>query len=150
MNIDQVIEEYESYHQDPTNIKYHLVCVPLIMLSVLGVLNAIPVSLGPLGLGHLVAAIFLGYYLIFARAYFVSCVVLFGLLIIVDMVLSQLPLYTYVGLNIAIFFLAWVGQFLGHRHEGNKPAFVDNASGTIHYTFMAPILVVRHIKKLFS
>lgn len=148
--IEPIIRDYEAYHQDPVNIKVHLICVPLIMLSVLGLLNALPTGSGVPGAGHLMAALFLGYYLIFARGYFTACLILFALLIAADLLLSQLPIALYSGLNISVFILAWIGQFWGHRREGNRPAFVENSSRTIHYMFMAPLLVVRHIHQLFS
>ena len=148
MNLDKIIADYESYHQDPVNIRIHLICVPLIMLSVLGVLNALPLSLAGLGLGHFVAAVFFVYYLIFARKYLLPLAVLFGLIIVADALLATLPLRYYVGINIVIFVVSWFFQFWGHRHEGNKPAFIDNKETGFHSTFMAPILVVRHAKDL--
>ena len=150
MDLEKLIQDYEYYHQDPFNIKIHLICVPLIMLSVLGFLNSVPIALGNLGLGHLVAGLFLIYYLLFARPYFVPLVALFVLVIAADMLLSQMRFTYYLGLNIAIFVICWIFQFWGHRHEGNNPAFIDNKETGIYSTFMAPILVVRHARELFT
>jgi len=49
----------------------------------------------------------------------------------------------------ALFVVCWILQFWGHKKEGNKPAFIGNKESGLHSTFMAPILVIRHIGIIF-
>jgi len=43
-------------------------------------------------------------------------------------------LFSYLGnsasklaqLSFGLFFIAWVGQFIGHKIEGKKPSFIDD------------------------
>jgi len=149
MSLDKFISDYESYHKDPLNIKIHMICVPLIILSVVGMLNAIPVTWGPVRIGHVVCLLYFSYYIIFARPYLLSCFTMFAALIAVDFLLAKLPLQLYLSINISIFVVSWILQIWGHKKEGNKPAFIDNKETAIHSTFMAPIMVIRHIRNIF-
>jgi len=149
MSLDKFISDYESYHKDPLNIKIHMICVPLIILSVVGMLNAIPVTWGPVRIGHVVCLLYFCYYIFFARPYLLSCFTMFAALIAVDFLLAKLPLQLYLSINISIFVVSWILQIWGHKKEGNKPAFIDNKETAIHSTFMAPIMVIRHIRNIF-
>ena len=149
MSLDKYINDYESFHRDPLNIKIHIICVPLIILSVIGMLNAIPVAWGPVHIGHIVCILYFSYYIFYARPYLLSCFVMFSTLIAVDFLLAKLPIQLYLSINISIFVVSWTLQFWGHKKEGNKPAFIDNKETAVHSTFMAPILVIRHIKNIF-
>jgi len=148
VSLDKIISDYESYHKDPLNIKIHIICVPLIILSVVGILNAIPVAWGPVRIGHVVCFLYFSYYIFFARPYLLSCFTLFAVLIAADFLLAKLPSQLYLSINVSIFVVCWILQFWGHKKEGNKPAFIDNKETAIHSTFMAPIMVIRHIKNL--
>ena len=41
-SIHEWLSEYGESHQNPTNKKIHWICVPLIMLSLMGLLSSIP------------------------------------------------------------------------------------------------------------
>jgi len=145
MSLDKLISDYESYHQDPFNIKIHVICVPLIILSVLGMLNAIPIAWGPVGIGHIVGSLYFSYYIFYARPYALPCLAMFAALIVADALLAQLPTQFYLSIDVFFFVVGWILQFWGHKKEGNKPAFIDNKESGLHSMFMAPILVIRHI-----
>jgi len=149
MNLDKAINDYESFHKNPLNIKIHIFCVPLIILSVIGMLNAIPITWGPVGIGHIVCFLYFSYYIFYARPYLLSCFAMFAILIAADFLLAKLPSQLYLSINISLFVVSWILQIWGHKKEGNKPAFIDNKETAIHSTFMAPIMVIRHIKDIF-
>jgi len=149
MNLDKALHDYESYHKDPLNIKIHIICVPLIILSIVGMLNAIPVAWGPIRIGHIVCLLYFSYYIFYARPYLLSCFAMFTALIAIDFLLAKLPAQLYLSINISLFVVAWILQIWGHKKEGNKPAFIDNKETAVHSTFMAPIMVIRHIKDIF-
>ena len=148
MSLDKVINDYESYHKDPLNIKIHIICVPLIILSVIGMLNAIPVAWGPVRIGHVVCFLYSSYYIFYARPYLLSCFTMFATLIAADFLLAKLSSQLYLSINVSLFVVSWILQIWGHKKEGNKPAFIDNKETAVHSTFMAPIMVIRHIMKL--
>lgn len=149
MSLKKVISDYESYHKDPLNIKIHIICVPLIILSVIGILNAIPVAWGPVRIGHIICFLYFSYYIFYARPYLLPCFAMFASLIAVDFLLAKLSSQLYLSINISLFVVCWILQIWGHKKEGNKPAFIDNKETAIHSTFMAPIMVIRHIRKFF-
>lgn len=121
------LDEYGESHRNPVNKTIHWVCVPLIMLSALGMLWSIPV-------GRIAA---LGPYVNWATLVILASVVYYALLsprIAVGMLLVSIFMCEAITLLmllpwpllwtcIAIFVLAWVGQFIGHKIEGRKPSF---------------------------
>ncbi len=149
MNLDKVISDYESFHKNPLNIRIHIFCVPLIILSIVGMLNAIPIAWGAVGIGHIVCLLYSSYYIFYARSYLFSCFAMFAILIVVDFFLAKLPTHIYLSINISLFVVGWILQFWGHNKEGNKPAFIDNKETAFHSAFMAPIMVIRHIRNIF-
>jgi uncharacterized membrane protein YGL010W len=54
---------------------------------------------------------------------------------------------THGELGLAFFALGWALLFLGHRIEGNKPAFLQ---GGAVYFLVGPLWVAREVKALFS
>jgi uncharacterized membrane protein YGL010W len=74
---------------------------------------------------------------------------MFAALIAVDFLLAKLSTQLYLSIHISLFIICWVLQFWGHKKEGNKPAFLGNKETGIHSIFMAPILVIRHIRIIF-
>ena len=45
-SVQNWLDEYAESHQHPTNIKIHWICVPLIMLSIIGLLANIQILIG--------------------------------------------------------------------------------------------------------
>lgn len=124
-SVDQWFDEYGESHRNPVNKLVHWICVPLITFSVLGVLWA---------LHPLAAAAVVGLALVFY-------VMLSWQLALVMALLSLLMLW---GLNlmpyvfwpcVAIFVLAWIGQFIGHHIEGKKPSFFKD----VQFLLIGPI-----------
>lgn len=114
--------EYGVSHQNPTNILVHKFCVPAIMASVMGMLFVVTIHKG-FTLAHLVALAALLYYSI------LSIQLALGMLIQVAIVFALLHLIPHSFIlpgSIAIFILAWIGQFWGHKVEGKKPSFFQD------------------------
>ena len=149
MSLDKVISDYESYHKNPFNIKIHVICVPLIILSVVGMLNAIPIAWGQVRIGHIVCSLYFSYYIFYARPYLLPCFAMFATVIAADWQLATLSTQSYLSVHVSLFVVCWILQFWGHKEVGNKPAFIGNKETGLHSTFMAPILVIRHIRSMF-
>jgi uncharacterized membrane protein YGL010W len=48
--------------------------------------------------------------------------------------------------SLAIFFISWVGQFIGHKIEGKKPSFFDD----IKFLLIGPIYLLHLLLKKVS
>jgi uncharacterized membrane protein YGL010W len=94
------------------------VCVPLIVFSLLGIIWAVH----PLA-AVLVVAAALWYYYQLSKPFAIGMLAMSTVMLAL---LALLPPATVLALSIAIFVLAWVGQFIGHQIEGKKPSFLDD------------------------
>ena len=131
--LDSLFSEYGESHQNFINKAFHWVCIPLIVFSLMGLLASIPSSYIAFWLPENLqpyfnwATIFL---LITVIYYFrLSLAIALGMMffalfcIIGNVWLMQnfsMPLWQ---ISLIIFFVAWVGQFIGHKIEGKKPSF---------------------------
>ena len=135
--IDQWISEYGESHKNSTNKIIHWICVPLIMLSLLALIEKIPFPLYTIELFTIKGqGIYLNWttlFLIFAVIFYVrlSLSIAIGMLLVA---ISMLYSITWIKiydpsvwrLSLAIFVLAWIGQFIGHKIEGKKPSFFED------------------------
>lgn len=127
-NIESWLAEYGESHQHPTNKLIHWVCVPAIVFSVIGLLWSLPVpaafaQISPaLNWALLFAMTAIVYYFILSVSLGIGAtLVLTALLLLADrMDGAAVPLWVT---SLAIFVIAWIGQFIGHRIEGRKPSF---------------------------
>ena|SRR5690349_11830894 len=124
--------DYGSSHQNPTNKLLHWVCVPPIVLAVLGFLWSLPVPAAFSGISPwlnwaaLAAAAALLYYLALSPALAAGALVAFLALLAVTRSLAGLP-WPLWATSLAIFVVAWIGQFVGHAIEGKRPSFFKDA-----------------------
>ena len=122
------LTEYGASHQNPTNELLHWICVPPIVLAVMGFLWSLPVpaafaALTPwLNWATLVAAGALLYYLALSARLAAGVLVAFAALLFVTRALAGLP-WPLWATSLVIFVLAWIGQFIGHAIEGRRPSF---------------------------
>ena len=130
--LDRLIAHYEEFHQDETNRLVHFICVPLIALSLIGLLWCIkiPTTLGDelsftLNAGAIFIVLASVYYL-FLSFGSLAGMLFFGLvasLLCIGVDASPLSLFVT---SLTVFVMAWVGQFIGHGIEGKKPAFTED------------------------
>lgn len=139
-------DEYAESHSHPTNKLLHWICVPVIVLSVVGLLWALPVpqvftQLSPwLNWGTIVAAAALIYY------FALSPRLGFGMLLLVIIIAALLawldslstPLWL---ICVALFVLAWIGQFIGHVYEGKRPSFFKD----VQFLLIGPLWLLGHL-----
>jgi len=115
--IDLLMQQYGETHQNPVNKAIHWVCVPLIMWSALAALWVA----SPLAVYGLIAIAVVYYALM-------SVPLAVGMLALAVLMIAPLP---FVGpyllwIALAVFVLAWIGQFIGHAIEGRKPKFLQD------------------------
>jgi uncharacterized membrane protein YGL010W len=122
------LSEYGASHQNPTNKLLHWICVPPIVLAVMGFLWATPVpgafsALSPwVNWATLVAAAAVAYYLLLSPSLAVGIALAFGVLLVIVQWLSSLPWPLWLT-SLVIFVAGWIGQFIGHAVEGQRPSF---------------------------
>ena len=128
--IDVLLDQYSDSHRNPTNELIHFVCVPVIVFTLLGILWS---EHPALAVAATLAA--LVYYFRLSPPF------AFGMLLmsaVMLAVLALMPPFTVLPLSIAIFVVAWMGQFIGHKIEGKKPSFLDD----LRFLLVGPLFVL--------
>ena len=126
--ISEWLDEYSESHQDKTNKAIHWVCVPTILFSIIGILAHFSALL--------TALILVLTFVFYARLDLVLAVAMAALLVVMAWLIFILPVG--VGFYIAIFVLAWIGQFYGHKVEGKKPSFLKD----LQFLLIGPVWCV--------
>lgn len=128
--INVLLARYSESHLNHTNELIHFVCVPVIVFSLLGMLWAIhPIAaLAAVGASML-------YYFKLSQPFAIGMLLMAGLML---GLLSLMPPQIVLPLSIAIFVLAWIGQFIGHKIEGKKPSFLDD----LRFLLIGPLFVL--------
>ncbi len=129
---DQWFAEYGESHQDHTNETIHWICVPVIFFTVVGLLWSIPVPAmlaGPLPWFRWVHPGLIAAMIFYFR---LSAPLAFGLLgfvafcsALVELQAAFCPFPVWKS-SLILFVLAWIGQFIGHKLEGQKPSFLKD------------------------
>ena len=143
-NVNEWNEEYAKYHKNKTNKIIHWICIPLIMFSLLGLL-----SLMTLFTFNSITISALWFFIIFAIGYYVklSKSLALGMTIISICFIYFIELINENFLNqkfeifLSIFIISWIGQFIGHKIEGIKPAFVKD----LQFLLIGPLWLLSYI-----
>lgn len=131
--VDRLLAHYEESHRNPVNERIHFVAIPLIMLSLLGLLSAIhPWLPYVLVLGSLAYYAWLS--VVFLAAMTVLSLIGLGLVYAMGEHALAISALLFVG--------AWIAQFVGHHVEGRKPSFFED----LQYLLVGPMFV---LSKLF-
>ena len=141
------LDEYAVSHQHHTNKTIHWICVPVIFFSIVGFLYSIklPVQLSPgiqLNVAIIALALLVLYYLSLSPTIWIG-MLLFGficLLVCHWIEQTGLPLW---AVCLALFVLAWIGQFYGHKIEGRKPSFLKD----LQFLLIGPAWLMSFIYK---
>lgn len=129
--IDALLHHYGLSHVHPTNEVIHMVAIPAIMLSLIGLMFALHPALA---LGFFGASM-----VYYARLSwrFTGCMLLVSsvMLAVVDALDARGVL---VPVSVLVFVVAWIFQFIGHRIEGKKPSFFED----VQYLWVGPLFVL--------
>ncbi|RYE79229.1 MAG: DUF962 domain-containing protein [Oxalobacteraceae bacterium] len=128
--IDVLLARYGESHRNPVNELIHIVCIPAIVFSLLGILWALHPAVA-----LLVVAAALAYYVTLSRTFALGMGVMAGAMLLV---LAMLPDGTVLPTSIGVFVAAWLGQFVGHHIEGKKPSFFDD----LRFLLIGPLFVL--------
>jgi uncharacterized membrane protein YGL010W len=132
--VDQLLAHYGESHRDPRNEVIHFVAIPLIMLSLVGLLFAAhPWA------AYLFVAASMVYYARLSAVFLAAMAVLSAVALVLVHAMGSAVL----PISAAIFVGAWIAQFVGHKMEGKKPSFFED----LQYLWVGPLFV---LGKLFG
>lgn len=138
--VEQHLTQYAAYHRDRRNIATHFVGVPIIVFSV--VLALAQLKLGAVHAGWLGIVAASAYYIFLDRMlgiWLAAFLVLCGA--VSSLISMQFSIPASLGIAVVIFVVGWIIQFVGHKYEGVKPAFVDDLMGLV----IGPLFVTAEI-----
>jgi uncharacterized membrane protein YGL010W len=140
------MREYAVSHTNPTNQLIHKICVPLIMLTVIGFIWAIPTpaifaSIPFLNWATLFVLGCLIFYLTLNFKMFLGMLVMTGIMFFICRTLEQFGIL--LPFCIITFVLSWIAQFYGHKVEGKKPSFFQDLA----FLLIGPLWVLRFFYK---
>lgn len=153
-NIQNWLDAYGVSHQNKTNKMIHWICVPLIMFSLLGILSlvkiTIPIFLSHycVNLSHLLILFSIIFYFRLSISISIGMIIysLLNLYIIYQFELFYSSQSTLLAIYIVIFIGAWIGQFIGHKIEGQKPSFFED----LQFLLIGPAWLLSFIYKKFG
>ena len=128
--IDRWFANYSADHVNAANQKIHYVAVPLILWTVTALLWCVPVPGTLFGVGFWAAIAAFAAWMFYYRA---SRAIGLGMLaVFIALLWLNRWLHAVIGttqmlqLAVAVFVLAWIAQFIGHKIEGKKPSFLTD------------------------
>lgn len=121
------LDAYGESHQNPLNKTIHWVCIPWIMISLLGLLASIPSPFANpwLHWGTGLIAVAIVYYAMLSVPLAIGMAVIGSIMLGITAGLAHLPMPLWLS-SLIIFVVAWIGQFIGHKIEGKKPSFFED------------------------
>jgi uncharacterized membrane protein YGL010W len=132
--VDQLLAHYGESHRNPRNGAIHCVAIPLIMVSLLGLMYA----------AHpWVAYAFLAASMVYYARLSLVFLIAMALVSLVSLLIVQALGIFVLPVSVAVFVLAWIAQFVGHKIEGKKPSFFED----LQYLWVGPLFV---LSKLFG
>ena len=118
-DIHALFADYASFHQTKGNKALHRLGIPMIMLSLIGMLVRVPLVEGA-NLAMLLIAAATIYYLVIEWR---LALPMLAVSIAMYFLGAALPMWA----NAVLFVLGWIFQFIGHRvYEKKNPAFFRN------------------------
>ena len=140
-SIQQWLDEYAVSHQNATNKLIHWICVPSIFFSLVCLLNEVELYQG-LSLAHLVLVAAMLFYFRISWKIAVGLLLFYFVCIWGSMQLQNSEISVW-KIALAIFTIAWIGQFIGHKIEGKKPSFLDD----VQFLLIGPAWLLSFIYK---
>lgn len=136
--IEALLAHYAESHRHPVNEIIHCICIPAIVFSLLGLLWSLQpfVALG-------VVMLSLAYYFRLSIPFAIGMLLMSGVML---WLLSLVPEAQVWKVSVAVFVIAWIGQFVGHAIEGRKPSFFED----LRYLLIGPLFVLRFLYRRFK
>ncbi|WP_448229714.1 Mpo1 family 2-hydroxy fatty acid dioxygenase [Pseudoxanthomonas mexicana] len=140
--VDRWFASYSGDHQNDTNQLIHVFAVPTILWTVVALLWCIPVVGTWIKSGAWAAlamfAAWMYYYKLSRPLGFGMLAIFIAMAWLTRWLEALLGLQNLLYLAIAVFVLAWIAQFIGHKIEGKKPSFLTDLT----YLLIGPVWVL--------
>ena len=141
--IDRWFDSYSGDHRNETNQRIHVVAVPAILWSVIALLWCIPVPPGGWFKPGIFAALAMFgawmFYFKASRSLGIGMLAMFvAMLWLTWWMYWALGARTLLFVAVAVFVVAWIAQFIGHKIEGRKPSFLTDLT----YLLIGPAWVL--------
>lgn len=148
--IDSLLNEYGESHKNKTNKLIHWICVPLIYLSIVGLIRSIPsdflsneyLSENYFNWASLTVILVMIYYLSMSFMLTLGMTIFSFICLYICNTLILLNL-SILWISVVIFIVSWVFQFIGHKIEGKKPSFLKD----IQFLMIGPAWLMHFIYK---
>lgn len=149
--VERLLDEYAADHQHPLNRLLHHLCVPAIVVGLLGLLASLPVPGAPGDLPRsvnwatalLIAA--LAWYLWLSPRLGAGMAVTGALALLLVAGLDRLPGPLWL-VSAVLFVVAWIGQFIGHAAEGRRPSFLRD----LRFLLVGPLWLLAGLYRRFG
>ena len=143
--VDALLDQYSDDHRNHTNQVIHLLCVPAIVWSVTALLWTIPVPPGWFRpgafAGFAMVAALAWYWRMSPRLWIGITVAFIGFAWIDYAIASRYGMRGLLVTAIAVFIVAWLGQFYGHKVEGKRPSFFTD----LKFLLVGPMWTLRKL-----
>jgi uncharacterized membrane protein YGL010W len=144
--VEQWFGEYGESHSNPGNELLHIICVPPIVMTVIGFLWSIPVpgfftGISPwLNWATIAITLAVVYYFSLSVTLGIGAAIGLAILAYIVSLLDTLawPLWLTC---LVIFAIGWIGQFIGHSIEGKRPSFMKD----IQFLLIGPLWLLGHL-----
>ena len=148
---DQWLDEYARSHRDNTNKLLHWICIPIIVVSLVGLLWSLPVpetfsNASPAlnwGTIFLMAAVV--YYFIMSISLAVGALPFIVLVVAIVAWLDRLGIPLWL-MSLGLFVGGWAGQFTGHLYEGTRPSFFRD----LQFLMIGPLWLIAGVYRRFK
>ena len=135
--IDQLLDHYGDSHQHPVNERIHFLAIPLIMLTLIGLMFEIHPAVA-----YVFLAASMVYYLRLSLVFAAVMAAWTALMLMLVFAMGEHRLL----ICVTVFVGAWVLQFIGHQLEGKKPSFFED----VQYLWVGPLFVLRPLLLRFK
>ena len=141
--------EYGEFHKNKINKIIHWICIPLIMFSLFGLLSLLNFTylfnekVPPINILVIFIVLVTLYYFKLSKKLAIGMLLLSIVLVqLVELVNLTNPVF-HLTIYLTIFATGWIGQFIGHKIEGRKPAFFKD----LQFLLIGPLWLLSFIYK---
>jgi uncharacterized membrane protein YGL010W len=148
--VDRLLGNYSEDHRNETNQVIHWICVPFIVWTVIAALWTIPVpgTLFKPGLWAGIAGVAaVAYYFRLSRPLGIAMLVAFAaMMLVTHLLFVRIGALNLLWTAIAVFVIAWIAQFIGHKFEGRRPSFLTD----LVYLLVGPLWLMSKLFRRFG
>lgn len=139
-------DEYSESHRNPINKALHWLCVPVILLSVAGLLWTLPFpgamrATAPFfNWASVIAIAAVVYYFTLSVSLGIGMSLVMAAMLGIVYWLDRLPVPLWITC-VTLFVVGWIGQFIGHAVEGRRPSFFKD----VQFLMIGPLWLLAHV-----